>query len=130
MKTNNNPAAQPPAAAPGFTPGEWKAERIGADYQGSKETGMAYRIIAPNAGHPADREIAILYYKPDFRDSEANARLIAAAPCLYRALEVISAMATPVSTLPWEKTLPIDFAKTMDAIAVQARAALAKATGQ
>lgn len=42
---------------------------------------------------------------------------------LRKALEIILACATPVSTLPWEKT-PV---RNMDAIAAQARAALKRA---
>lgn len=74
-------------------------------------------------------KIADVSYASHPQECEANAALIATAPDLLKALEIIQAMAAPVSTLPWEKTPTVDFAKTMDAIAEQARAAIAKAMG-
>lgn len=48
---------------------------------------------------------------------------------LLAALGVILAQATPVQTLPWEKTPVVGLAKTLDAIARQASAAIAQAAG-
>lgn len=68
------------------TPGPWKAERIGGNYQGTKEKGMAFRILS-GTGDPHMYEIGLLYYKPMWEQAEANARLIEGAPELLDRLE-------------------------------------------
>lgn len=71
------------------TPGPWRAERIAMSWRSEKERGMALRITAPEANGPKRWDISAVYYKPDVEETEANARLIAAAPALLEALQAV-----------------------------------------
>lgn len=89
----------------------------------------AYRAIGIGNGASHIGYVSVTGCVPE-SEAKANACLIASAPDLLRALEIILAQSTPVNTLPWEKQPQINYAQTLDAIAKQARAAIARATGQ
>lgn len=73
------------------TRGEWQAERIGADYRGRNEKGMALRITATEESDPRRTDVALVYYKPEWEEAAANARLIAGAKLMHEALVKIAA---------------------------------------
>ena len=67
----------------GHTPGPWQAVRVGGDYKRKGEKGMMHRIQSKTASDPRRVDIGVAYYKPEFEEGIANARLIAAAPRMY-----------------------------------------------
>jgi hypothetical protein len=91
-------------SAPAFTPGPWEA-RTFAIYGGAN---MRDRIAHTGGGLPP----------PRVRESDANARLIAAAPELYEALEATLEFLGEIGAGPRK------------ALREQVQAALAKARGE
>lgn len=95
------------------TPGPWKVEE-GGDYK---------RILVnPPAGSDWDYEIAEVYSDDcDYDIAKANAQLIATAPELYEALNIM---------LEWGKAVESTMGFRFDGIKRIAESALAKARGE
>lgn len=110
---------EPPQPVAGHTPGEdWQWE----------EFDHGFCLITQDKGRGLDNDVDMICQ--GYMGKE-NAALIASAPRLAREntalrhqLEIILAMATPVATLPWEKTPVTNLAKLADAIKRQAALAL------
>lgn len=102
-------------SAPSFTPGPWKAHTIKTDY------GLPYTPVS------AKTLLARVYSEAfgDHEESEANARLIAAAPDLLEALE--SYVTTMAIAGGGDKALFMAAIRDADN---KARAAIKKATGE
>lgn len=109
-----------------YTPGPWKSDTeiktnpglitVSTDYPESLCNG-ARSIASITGGFYCDKRTK--FYKPDMHaENKANARLIAAAPELFQALEGMLAIHGPVATVE-------ESVKAMN----QARAAISKAKG-
>jgi len=100
-----------------FTPGPWKVgESIGANIVTKTGEMRACFTVIEADGFIAGSGVAMAHIKPDADESNANARLIAAAPDLLAALEwMVSAYTDEDDSGPFIQ---------------RARAAIAKATGE
>ena len=107
---NASAPVEPTSASPEWTPGPWVVDDPARPWNVRGPKGLVARMV---------------YERASDREGNANARLIAAAPNLYAALEAINAR---LSANP-ERTLD-GAIRDMDWCAAEARAALAKARGQ
>ncbi len=99
-------------SAPSFTPGPWRAYRANTNSAGD------------SALHNGGRFAVSTVHIPNFEQELANARLIAAAPELYEALDALSLVVGLTAFKHEEQRAPLQ--EAVDA----ARAALAKARGE